>query len=140
MIQFLARSLTNLRRQRTHLLYLSFIALCLMIAVVSRHGDWALGIDLALGCILSATHAFLGYVTFERHRGLGHSAAILFSLAGGMIRFMLILISIAIVLVTLPVGVGGFIGSFMASYVVFMIPEILRYHRFTSRSAGLSTR
>lgn len=140
MIQFLARSLSRVRTRPTHLLYLFIIALSLFAAVVFRYSGFTLGIDIAIGCILSATHAFLGYVTFERQLGLSHSAAILFSLAGGMIRFMLILMSIVLILLILPIGVGGFIASFMVSYVAFMIPEIARYHRLTSRTTGLSTR
>ncbi len=100
---------------------------------VLRGNPERFGADLLAGCILSVTNAFLGYVFIERAFRFNGNMFMIFSLGGMVLRFFLMLASIAVFLVTTTVNTLEFVGSFMAFYTVFLIAEVLYINRKTDQ-------
>ncbi len=96
-----------------------------------RNGDFSFGPDLVAGCILSVTNAFLGYVFIERAFRLNNNLFMLFSLAAMAVRFFLMIAAVAIFLLTVTGNVLEFVGSFMATYTIFLIIEVYHINRKT---------
>lgn len=96
-----------------------------------RNGDFTFGPDLVAGCILSVTNAFLGYVFVERAFRLNNNLFMLFSLAAMAVRFFLMLAAVAVFLLTVTGNVLEFVGSFMASYSIFMMVEVFHINKKT---------
>lgn len=96
-----------------------------------RTGDFSFGPDLVAGCILSVTNAFLGYVFIERAFRLNNNLFMLFSLAAMAVRFFLMIAAVAVFLLTVTGNVLEFVGSFMASYTLFLIIEVLHINKKT---------
>jgi hypothetical protein len=82
-------------------------------------------LDFTLSCILSLMNAFLGYVFNARAFRMNMSLSILIMLGGQVLRFFLILGAIGLVLVSTPVGIATFVGSFMVMYTVTLFGEVL---------------
>jgi hypothetical protein len=96
-----------------------------------RTSDFTFGPDLVAGCILSVTNAFLGYVFIERAFRLNNNLFMLFSLAAMAVRFFLMLAAVAVFLLTVTGNVLEFVGSFMASYSIFMMVEVFHINKKT---------
>lgn len=96
-----------------------------------RNGDFTFGPDLVAGCILSVTNAFLGYVFIERAFRLNNNLFMLFSLAAMTVRFFLMIAAVAVFLLTVTGNVLEFVGSFMASYTIFLVIEVLHINKKT---------
>lgn len=96
-----------------------------------RNGEYSFGPDLVAGCILSLTNAFLGYVFIERAFRLNNNLFMLFSLAAMAVRFFLMIAAVAIFLLTVTGNVLEFVGSFMATYTIFLIVEVYHINRKT---------
>lgn len=101
------------------LLGLLFITLSFM-----KFGRIEYGTEIIMGCILSATNAFLGYKFIERAFKLDHALFIIFSLASMAFRFFMLILSIALILVLSTPHTASFIGAFMVSYTIFMFAEV----------------
>ena len=83
------------------------------------------GSDILLGCILSLTNAFLGYLFFEQSFRFKTSISLFLSLTGMVLRFVLTIFSVALILIITPgIGVAGFVGAFMTSYAILMCFEV----------------
>lgn len=96
-----------------------------------RNSDFTFGPDLVAGCILSVTNAFLGYVFIERAFRLNNNLFMLFSLAAMAVRFFLMIAAVAVFLLTVTGNVLEFVGSFMASYSIFMMVEVFHINKKT---------
>ena len=96
-----------------------------------RTSDFSFGPDLVAGCILSVTNAFLGYVFIERAFRLNNNLFMLFSLAAMVVRFFLMIAAVAVFLLTVTGNVLEFVGSFMASYTLLLIIEVLHINKKT---------
>ncbi|MFA6233408.1 MAG: hypothetical protein WC824_04365 [Bacteroidota bacterium] len=96
-----------------------------------RNGEYNFGPDLVAGCILSVTNAFLGYVFIERSFRLNNNLFMLFSLAAMTVRFFLMIAAVAVFLLTVKGNVLEFVGSFMATYGIFLIAEVYHINRKT---------
>lgn len=109
---------------------LLLLALCsLLIPVPHFH----LQLDFTLSCILSLTNAFLGYVFIERAFRMNMKLSILLLLGGMTFRFFLLLTAIALILVSTPVGIGSFVGSFMVMYAVTLFAEVFYINHKTDQ-------
>jgi hypothetical protein len=85
--------------------------------------------DVMIGCILSLTNAFLGYVFIERGFKFNDSMFVFFSLGGLALRFFLMLGSVAVILIILTVQIPAFIFAFMGTYVLFLFIEVFYINR-----------
>ena len=103
---------------------LSAVALQFVLLTIIRSGHIHFSPDIVMGCILSVTNAFLGYVFIERAFRFDSNMFLIVSLAGMVMRFFLMIASLAVFLLTTAMDQGAFIGSFMGSYVLFMSLEI----------------
>ncbi len=125
--------LTTIRRiiadLRVQLVLLLSIGLLFVLLALTRAGVVAIPNELMLGCILSVTNAFLGHSFLEKAFRFNSNMFLIVSLAGMALRFFMMLVSIALILLLTPVNVGLFILTFMVSYSVFMFIEVFRINR-----------
>ncbi len=111
------------------LVFLSSIGLLFLAFAVSQVTKSHLIADVMAGCILSLTNAFLGYMFIERGFQYNNNLFVVFTLGGQALRFFLMIGSIAIILVMLDVLLAPFILSFMISYIVFLMFEVVYINR-----------
>lgn len=125
MIARLSRRFTPRQKQtRVQLVFLSALSLLFVLYAALQTQGMLLASEMLMGCILSLTSAFLGYVFIERAFHLNHRLFIIISLAGMTLRFFLMILSIAAILLVAAVHVGGFIGSFMVTYTAVLFAEV----------------
>ena len=85
--------------------------------------------SVTLGCILSITNAFLGYVFIERAFRYNSNVFFFIAFSGMALRFFLMIAAVALVLMTGIVETASFIASFMAFYVTCMTVEVIHINR-----------
>lgn len=110
---------------------LGLLSTLFIIFSVLRNGEYNFGPDLVAGCILSVTNAFLGYVFIERSFRLNNNLFMLFSMAAMTVRFFLMIAAVAVFLLTVTGNVMEFVGSFMATYSIFLLLEVYHINRKT---------
>ena len=91
-------------------------------------------LDFTLSCILSLMNAFLGYVFNAFAFRMNMSLSILIMLGGQVFRFFLILGSIGLILLSTPVGIATFVGSFMVMYTITLFGEVLYINHMTEQT------
>ncbi len=129
MIQFVYSAFRSVRPLKFPLLYATGLAFLVAMLSLSASNDYRLGVDLASGCILSVTNAFLGYLVFRWSFSLQFQVSLLVSFAGMLVRFSLMLIGVVAMILMEAVTIGPFLASFMTSYVAFMALEVSILHR-----------
>lgn len=110
-------------------LYLSVIGILFTLISLSQIASWAFIPALSAGCILSVMNAFLGYIVIEQGFQLNDRQFIIVSLGGFVIRFFLMIVAIALVLIVTKVNVPAFLLSLFAFYIFFMIGEVLHINK-----------
>lgn len=128
MITYVKRQLI---KARIEFALLATLSVLFIVFSMIRDNGHSFGPDLLAGCILSITNAFLGYVFIERAFRLNSNLFMLFSLAGMALRFFLMIASVAVFLLTTTVNTLEFVASFMASYSIFLLVEVLYINRKT---------
>ena len=123
--------LSRIAARRIETILLTTLAILFFFFAILQSSGSDFGPDLLAGCILSLTNAFLGYVFIQRAFRLNSSVSILLSLAGLVLRFFMMLASIAVFLVVAVPNAAEFVGSFMAFYTIAMFAEIMYINRKT---------
>lgn len=123
-------TIKNLNRKEEHntvprFVFLGGIGLLFITFVLSHFLRSELLSDVMIGCILSLTNAFLGYMFIERAFLYQSNLFVIFSLGGLALRFFLMVVSVAIVLILLPsVNLAAFLVAFMTSYAILLFAEV----------------
>lgn len=107
------------------LIFLGVVGLMFVAFVVAQRLGLDLTAGIVIGCLLSLTNAYLGYMFIERGFEFDDRLFVYFSLGGMALRFFLMIASSAVVLLLFNVHVAGFIFSFFASYILLLIVEII---------------
>jgi hypothetical protein len=116
-------------KHRLHLILVFVVAFLFVGISYLLHARIGFQPSVTLGCILSVTNAFLGYVFIERAFRYDSSVFFFIAFSGMALRFFLMIAAVALVLMTGMIETASFIASFMAFYVTCMTVEVIHINR-----------
>ena len=120
---------TFLTKHKLHLILISVVAVLFLGISYLVHERFDFHPSITLGCILSLSNAFLGYVFVERAFRYTSNMVLFIAFSGMALRFFMMIAAVAVVLLTGIVETASFIASFMTFYVTCMTVEIVHINR-----------
>jgi hypothetical protein len=120
---------TFFQKHRLHLTLVIIVAFLFAGISYLLHKSLGFHSAITLGCILSTTNAFLGYVFIERAFRYDNNVFLFIAFSGMALRFFLMIAAVALTLMTGMVETASFVASFMAFYVACMTVEVLHINK-----------